>query len=105
MTKIPSIEKTEDFIYRIEIKKGAPLHDPDAPHLLTFDQFVGPAGSFHSMDVTVLRDKQRANDIEFRNFEHVRQPNMTYVKITFYDNANRIIEHDYLLTVILRYFI
>ena len=105
MIKIPSIEKTEDFIYRIQIKKGAPLHDPDAPHLLTFEQFIGPAGAFHSIDLTILRDGQRANEIEFRSFEHVPQDNITYVKFTFYDNANRAVEHDYLLTVILRYLI
>ena len=37
MTKIPSIEKTEDFIYRLEIKRGTPLHDPNVPHLLAFE--------------------------------------------------------------------
>jgi hypothetical protein len=105
MVRIPSIEKTEDFIYRFEIKRGIPLHDPDDPHLLAFEGFVGPAGLFHSMDVTALRDGKRANDIEFRSFEHVREPNMTYVKFKFYDRANQVIEHDYLLTAILRYLI
>ena len=42
-------------------------------------------------------------DIEFRSFEHVSQRDMTYTKFTFHDNANYVIEHDYLLTVILRY--
>ena len=106
MTNLPSIEKTDDFIYRIEIKRGTPLHDPDAPHLLAFEQFVGPpAGVFHSVDVTILRDRQRVNDIEFRNFEHIPDRNMTYVKFTFYDYANCVADHDYLLTVILRYLI
>lgn len=103
MTKIPSIEKTEDFIYRLEIKRGTPLHDPSVPNLLAFDQFIGSAGAFHSMDVTILRDGQRANDIEFHSFEHARQCEMTYTKFIFHDNANCVIEHDYLLTVILRY--
>jgi hypothetical protein len=105
MTKIPSIEKTEDFIYRFEIKGGTPLHDPENPHLLAFEEFIGPVGSFHSLDVTILKDKQRANDLEFQSFEHVRQPNMTYVKFKFLDYAGRVTEHDYLLKVILRYLI
>ena len=105
MTKIPSIEKTEDFIYRLEIKRGTPLHEPDMPHLVTFDQFIGPVDTFHSMDVTTLRDGQRVTDIEFRSFEHVRQGNMTYINFIFHDNANCVIEHDYLLTVILWYLI
>ena len=57
------------------------------------------------MGVTVLRDGQRVNDIEFRSFEHVPQDNMTYVKFTFHDNTKRVIDHDYLLTVMLRYLI
>jgi hypothetical protein len=105
MVRIPSIEKTEDFIYRFEIKRGIPLHDPNDPHLLGFEQFVGPAGLFHSIDVVALRDGQRANDIEFRSFEHLRQPEMTYVKFKLYDHASHVTEHDYLLTVILRYLI
>ena len=105
MTKIPSIEKTEDFIYRLEIKRGTPLHDPSVPNLLAFDQFIGSAGAFHSMDVTILRDGQRANDIEFHTFEHACQADMTYVRFTFHDHANRVPDHDYLLTVILRYLI
>ena len=91
MTKIPSIETTEDFIYRLEIKWGTPLHDPDMPHLLAFEQFIGPAGTFHSMDVTTLRDGQHVKDIEFRSFEHVSQRDMTYTKFTFHDNANCVI--------------
>ena len=106
MTRIPSIEKTDDFIHRIEIKRGAPLHDPNAPHLLAFEQFVGPpAGVFHSVDVTILRDRQRVNDVEFHSFEHNPDRNMTYVKFAFYDYENRVTDHDYLLTVILRYLI
>jgi hypothetical protein len=105
MTKIPSIEKTDDFIYRFVIKRDSPLHDPDDPHLLMIDEFVGPGGSLHSIDMTVLRDGQRANDIEFRSFEHVRDPSMTWLKFKFRDYTNQVSEHEYLLTVILRYFI
>ena len=105
MTKIPSIEKTEDFIYRFEVKKGVSLHRPDEPHLIAFEQFVGPSGSFHSLDVTILRSGQRATDIEFRSFEHFRNANLTCVKFMFYDYTHRVIEHDYLLTIILRYLI
>jgi hypothetical protein len=103
MTKIPSTEKTEDFIYRFEIKKGAPLHDPGNPHFLVFEQFIGPTGIFHSMDVSVFRNMRRANDIEFRSFEHRGDTNLTFVKCTFHDNAHHVTDHDYLLTVILRY--
>jgi hypothetical protein len=105
MTRIPSTEKTEDFIYRFEIKKGTPLHDPDKPHLLVHENWTSVAGSFHSMDVTILRDGQRANDIEFLSFERVRQPDMTFVKFTYYDSTHRVMDHDYLLTVILRYLV
>ena len=68
MTKIPSTEKTDDFIYRLEINRNSPLHDPDVPHLLMFEQFVDHIGQFHSMDVVILRDGNRANDIEFYSF-------------------------------------
>jgi hypothetical protein len=102
MTKIPSIEKTEDFIYRFEIKRGAPLHDPDKPNFLVSEQFIGPSGVFHSMDITVLRDGLRANDIEFLSFEHLRDSNLTYLTFEFRD-AQHVMDHDYLLSVILRY--
>jgi len=105
MTKIPSIEMTEDFIYRIEIERGTPLHDPSDPHLLAFEQFIDPAGPFHSIDVTTLRDKQRATDIQFRSFAHMRESNMAHVKLIFFDSAYRVSEHTYLLTVVLRYLI
>lgn len=103
MTKIPSIEKTDDFIFRSEIKKGTAQHDPDAPHLLVFDLFAKPAGPFHSMDVTALKDGFRTNDIEIYSFEHLRHSDIAYVRFKFYDNANLVSEHHYLLTVILRY--
>lgn len=103
MTKIPSIEKTEDFIYRFATRKGTPPHVPDKPNLLVIEQFVGSAGVLHSMDVTVLRNRQRANDVEFCGFEHIRDSNLTFLKFTFHDRSHHIIDHDYLLTVILRY--
>ncbi len=70
MTKIPSIEKTDDYIYRAKFNKGAPIEEPDDPHLLLFQIFPQATGPFHSMDITILRDGHRANDIEFRSFEH-----------------------------------
>lgn len=103
--KIPSIEKTEDFVYSLEINKGAPLNDPVAPHLLVFEQFIGSVGPLHSMDVVALRDGQRANDMEFHSFEHVRHAGIAHVKFRFYDNTNRVTEHNYILKVILRYLI
>lgn len=103
MTRIPSTEKTEDFVYRLEIKKGAGLSDPDAPHVLAFEEFIGAVGPLHSMDVTTLRDGQRANDVEFHSFEHIRQADIAHVKFTFFDKTARVTEHHYMLKVILRY--
>lgn len=103
MTRIPSTEKTQDFIFRLEIKKGTPLHDPDKPHLLVFEQYVEPAGSFYSMDALIVRDGQRASDVELRGVEHLRGSNLTCVNFSFYDSTHRIMEHDYLLTTILRF--
>lgn len=103
MTRIPSTEKTEDFIYRFEIEKGTPLHDIKDQNLLVFEHGVDPANSFHSLDVTVLRDGKRAVDVELASFERFPQPEMTYVKFCFRDRAYPVIDHDYLLTVILRY--
>ena len=105
MARIPSTERTDDFIYRFEIKTGTPLPDPDDPHLLVIEGFVGPAGLFHSMDLTISRDGQRANDIEFRSFEHFREPNMTHVKFMFRDKTYHVIRHAYMLTIILRYLV
>jgi len=105
MTKIPSIEITEDFIYRLEVQKGTESLDPNDPHLLVFDQFVDASGVLHSLDFTVRRDRQRALDVEFRGFKHLRQPNMTYVKLTFHDDGHRASEHHYLLTIVLRYLV
>jgi hypothetical protein len=102
LTKIPSIEKTDDFIYRFEIKKSTP-HVSDDPHLLVFEGGVGPGKGFHSMDVTILRDGQRTKNVELRSFEHFPEPNLTYIKFEFYDASHKISDHDYLLTVILRY--
>jgi hypothetical protein len=105
MGKIPSTEKTNDFIYRVEIKKSDHRHGHDDPNLLDFELAIEPAGAFHSMDVTILRDGQRATDVEFRSFELWRDPNMSYFKMTFHENTHRITDHDYLLTIILRYLV
>jgi hypothetical protein len=103
LTKIPSIEKTEDFIYRFEIKRGTPLHDPNEPHLLAFENGTSKAGIFHSLDVTVFRDGQKTVDVELQSFEHWRDSNLTCVRFKFHDTTHNVIEHDYLLSVILRY--
>jgi hypothetical protein len=103
MTKIPSTEETGDFIYRFEIKKGTPPYNPDNPNHLVTEQFIGPTGVFHSMDITVFRDKVRANDVEFCGFEHLRDSNLTFVRFTLHDRVHHVIDHDYLLTIVLRY--
>ena len=41
MTKIPSIEKTDDYIYRATRSKGAPIEDPNDPDLLFQDTMSG----------------------------------------------------------------
>ena len=104
MTKIPSIENTDDFIFRIEIKKGSPPR-ANNPALLVFELFSEIAGTFHSVDVIVLRDGQRTKDVEFQKFEQHRlsDANAIFSRFEFNDNVCRVEEHDYLLTVILRY--
>jgi hypothetical protein len=102
MAKIPSTEKTDDFIYRFEVKNSSRGVSED-PHLLVFEGGIGPGNGFHSMDVTILRDRQRANDVELHSFERFPEPNMTYIKFAFYDASHMVSDHDYLLTVILRY--
>jgi len=104
MTKIPSIEKTDDYIYRATRSKGAPIEDPNDPHLLLFQVFPQASGPFHSMDITVLRDGHRANDIEFRSFEHfMSSDGIAYAVVKLYDRSRSVVEHDYILTAILRY--
>src|SRR4051812_44945685 len=107
MTKIPSIEKTDDYIYRATRSKGAPIEDPNDPQLLLFQLFSQATGPFHSMDITMLRDGQCANDIEFRGFEHfVRSGDrLAYAVFKLYDRSTPVAEHDYMLTAILRYLI
>jgi hypothetical protein len=107
MTKIPSIEKTDDYIYRATRSKGAPIEDPDDPHLLLFQIFPQATGPFHSMDITMLRDGHRANDIDFRSFDHFVRSDHTFAYAMFklYDRSGPVSEHDYILTAILRYLI
>ena len=105
MTKIPCTEKTDDFIYRLEVKKGSPPQFSNDPHLLEFDHFIESLGTFHSIDVSVLRDGRSVTNVDFLSFEHSRQDNVTYIRFKFRDNENYVVQHDYLLTVILRYLI
>jgi hypothetical protein len=105
VANIPSIEKTDDLIFRSKIPKGTPPNEPTDPHLLVFEIFVEPVGPFHSVDVTPFRDGARAPDIGFWGFDHIlpARCSCAYLRFKFYDRAHCTTEHDYLLTVILRY--
>jgi len=103
MTSIPSTEKTNDFVYRVQIKKDSPPNECNDPHLLEFLLFTESLGTFHSMDVSVLRDCQNTPEIDFLGFEHYRHKTLTTVRFRFQDKLNRVAEHDYILTTILRY--
>jgi hypothetical protein len=106
MTKIPSVEKTDDYIYRAKLNKGPRIEDPNDPHLLLFQLFPQATGPFHSMDITILRDGHRANDVEFRSFEHfISSDKFAYAVFKLYDRAGSVAEHDYILTAILRYLV
>lgn len=106
MTKIPSIEKTDDYIYRATRSKGAAIEDPNDPHLLLFQIFPQATGPFHSLDITMLRDGQRANDIEFRSFEHfMSSDRIAYAVFKLYDRSGPVSEHHFILTAILRYLV
>ena len=104
MTQIPSIERTDDQIFRVRIEKGGPsAADSSSPHQVVFELFVDPTGPLHSVDFVSYRDGLRAPDLEFCNFKHVGSKN-AYVRFDFVDRHRCALEHEYLLSVILRYF-
>jgi hypothetical protein len=115
VTKIPSNQSTNDFIFRKEWQKGYPLRDPDNPHLLVIDGLFNPSnasdepieslGSFHSLDVTVFRDGKQANDVDLLTFHHRRHEMNFCFSLEFSDAQNIVSEHKYLVTVILRYLV
>ena len=43
MTKIPSNQLTNDFIFRLERQTGYALHDPEKPNLLVIDGLFDPS--------------------------------------------------------------
>jgi len=105
MVRIPSTEQTDDFIYRFEVKQGEPPYDPNIPNLLVFEGHVDPAARFHSMDILITRDGERAFDIDFRSFELQHGKHMNHIKLVFHEPVFPIAEHNYLLTIILRYLV
>jgi hypothetical protein len=115
MAMIPSNQSTNDFIFRIEVGKGSLLRDPDNPHLLGIDGFFDPSnssdepieslGSFHSLDVTVFKDRKRTNDVELSIFRHQHREMECWYSLEFSDAGNTVSEHEYLVTVILRYLV
>ena len=115
MTKIPSHQSTNDFIFREEWQKGYPPRDPDNPHLLVIgggfnpstcsDEPIKSLGAFHSLDVTVFRDGKQANDVGLDTFHHRRHEMSFWFSLEFSDPQNIVSEHKYLVTVILRYLV
>jgi hypothetical protein len=115
VTKIPSNQSTNDFIFREEWQKGYPLRDPDKPHLFVIGRLFNPSnasdepveslGSFHSLDVTVFRDGKQARDVDLNTFHHRRDEMTFWFSLEFCDPQNIVSEHNYLVTVILRYLV
>ena len=115
MTKIPSIQSTNDFIFRKEWPKGYPLRDPDNPHLLVIDGLFNPSnssdepigslGSFQSLDVTVFRDGNQVNDVGLNTFHHRHDKTACWFSLEFTDAQNSVSDHNYLVTIILRYLV
>jgi hypothetical protein len=105
MARIPSIEKTDDYIFRMELKKGMVRHPDEPANLVTFEHFAAPTGPLHSIDFITYRDGARAEDLEFLSFDHSPSVGLAFVRLKFLDPAYPAVEHDYLITVILRYLI
>lgn len=106
MAKIPSIEKTNDYIFRAELKKGAPREADEPANLVRFEHFIEAPGPLHSIDFVTYRDGTRANDLRFQSFEHhVGPPETAFVQLKFLDPVYAAVDHDYLVTVILRYLV
>lgn len=114
MARIPSIQPTtNDFIFRQAVEKGSSLPDPDNPHLLVIDGFFNPSnasdepleslGAFHSLDVIVFRDGEQVDDVEVIIFHHHRCKMKCYYSLEFSDAGNTVFDHEYLVTVVLRY--
>jgi hypothetical protein len=101
MTRIPSIDDTDDLVFHIR-----PQKDPDSPaNLLIFEKFVRPSGPLHSMEVYTFRDKARVHDIELLEFKHHVGTGPTFVRLTFTDLSPSPGDHDYILKLILRFIV
>ena len=105
MASIPSIETTDDYIFRMELKKGMVRWPDDPPNLIMFEHFAAPTGPLHSIDFVTYRDGARAKDLEFLSFDHSPAAGLALVRLKFLDPAYPAFEHDYLVTVILRYLV
>ena len=102
MTKIPSNQLTNDFIFRLERQTGYALHDPEKPNLLVIDGLFDPStvsdepiallGAFHSLDVTVIRDGKQASDVDLIAFHHQRHEMSLWFSLEFSDAQNGVPE-------------
>lgn len=113
MSQIPSTQRTSDFINRYHHPKSCPLREHDKPYLFAIYGWVTPATSsdepvlanaFHSLDVVTFRDGVQVKDIDLRSFRHIQRQEHTEFELELCDIGNVVTEHDYIVTVVLRYF-
>jgi hypothetical protein len=113
MPHIPSLERTEDLIFRELITRGTQQLACNNPHDFIVDLFFEPLnhfdepkptlGAVHSFAITVRRDGIPANDIQLQHVRHRRGEQFSVLIIQMRDDQCVVAEHEYLVTIILRY--
>ncbi len=94
---------TIDIPFKVEIKKGTPLNDPNSPHLLVFEGAIPHVGEFQSMEVGTYRDGRRKHSIGLYSFSQIPKGNSTLIKFQYNDSRRKVIKHDYVLEATLHY--
>lgn len=112
MPKIPSLERTEDFIIRKVIERGSVQPADTEPNCLVEWIFMDPQKSMdlppveldalHSFDITVHRDGQRVGDVHLRSFQSAED---NVIALELVDDNHVVAEHEYVVTMILRYLV